>query len=197
MSIKDFTNRMIEKQKESNRKVKDSFKKRNEKSNELREVKTKIKIEEIKKRSNERELKYKEKQEAYKLEREELRKDRKESIRTIKQSAISENKPKKTLRETEKERKRKEFERIMASNPQVSSKPRNIRNNKKSDDNVACCPKCGSTQLTANKKGFSVGKAVAGSAIVLPLGAVTGMIGKNKIYITCLNCGKQFEPGKK
>lgn len=59
------------------------------------------------------------------------------------------------------------------------------------------CPKCGSTQLTANKKGFSLGKALVGGLVLVPIaGVATGMIGKNKILITCLSCGKQFKPGR-
>ena len=60
-----------------------------------------------------------------------------------------------------------------------------------------CCPNCGSTQITANKKGFSLGKAIAGGIILTPIaGVATGMLGKNKIIITCLSCGKQFKPGR-
>lgn len=43
------------------------------------------------------------------------------------------------------------------------------------------CPKCGSLDLSANKKGWTV---------------TTGMIGSGKILITCLKCGKQFKPGE-
>lgn len=67
----------------------------------------------------------------------------------------------------------------------------------KRDNGVVCCPKCGSSQLSANKKGFSLGKALVGGVVLVPIaGVVTGMIGKNKIIITCLNCGKQFKPGR-
>ena len=102
---------------------------------------------------------------------------------------------KRKLKEEEKERKRKEFERIMASNPQVSIKPKVVE--KKANDSTVCCPKCGSSQLTANKKGFSLGKAVVGGVLTLTpiVGVGTGLIGKNKIIITCLSCGKQFKPG--
>lgn len=74
---------------------------------------------------------------------------------------------------------------------------RNIK--KPIGEKKVCCPKCGSTQLTANKKGYSLGKAIAGGVITLTpiVGVATGLIGKNKIIITCLNCGKQFEPGKR
>lgn len=41
------------------------------------------------------------------------------------------------------------------------------------------CPRCGSDQVSANKKGWSL---------------TTGAIGMNKIRITCLKCGKQFKP---
>ena len=45
------------------------------------------------------------------------------------------------------------------------------------DDNIARCPKCGSTSLSANKKGFGIGKAVVGSAIAGPIGLIAGNLG--------------------
>jgi len=57
------------------------------------------------------------------------------------------------------------------------------------------CPKCGSTQISANKKGFSGTKAVAGAVVAGPLGLVAGTHGSGKVRITCLNCGKEFNPG--
>ena len=59
------------------------------------------------------------------------------------------------------------------------SKRQRIKENKK--NGIACCPKCGSTSLTANKKGFGVGK-----------GLVAGNKGAKKVRITCLNCGNQW-----
>jgi DNA-directed RNA polymerase subunit RPC12/RpoP len=47
------------------------------------------------------------------------------------------------------------------------------------DDSVKC-PKCGSTQLHAEKRGWRM---------------TTGFIGSGKIFITCLKCGKRFKPG--
>ena len=59
------------------------------------------------------------------------------------------------------------------------------------------CPKCGCDQLTANKKGFSGKKAVAGAALTgAAIGLLAGTIGSNKIKITCLNCGNEFKPGQ-
>ena len=58
------------------------------------------------------------------------------------------------------------------------------------------CPKCGSNQITANKKGFSGGKALAGAVLTGGIGLLAGAIGKDKIIITCLACGNQFGPGE-
>ena len=70
------------------------------------------------------------------------------------------------------------------------SKRQRIKENKK--NGIACCPKCGSTSLTANKKGFGVGKAVIGTAVAGPIGLVSGNKGAKKVRITCLNCGNQW-----
>lgn len=61
----------------------------------------------------------------------------------------------------------------------------------------ARCPRCGSTSLSAHKKGFGIGKAVIGAAVTAPLGlgligAVAGNKGAKKVRVTCLKCGKQF-----
>ena len=57
------------------------------------------------------------------------------------------------------------------------------------------CPKCGSQQVTANKKGYSVAKAAAGLVLIGPLGLVGGVIGAGKIILTCLKCGYQWKAG--
>lgn len=57
------------------------------------------------------------------------------------------------------------------------------------------CPKCGSQQLSAHKKGFSGKKAVVGGLLTGGLGLMAGTIGSNKIIITCLACGNEFLPG--
>lgn len=49
-----------------------------------------------------------------------------------------------------------------------------------STDESVKCPKCGSTQLHADKRGWNM---------------TTGFIGSGKIFITCLKCGKKFKPG--
>ncbi len=62
-------------------------------------------------------------------------------------------------------------------------------------DGIVYCPKCYSTDITANKKGFSLGKAAAGSLIAG--GVLLGAVGKNKIEVTCLKCGHKWKAGKK
>lgn len=75
------------------------------------------------------------------------------------------------------------------------TKHQRIKENKK--NGVACCPKCGSTSLSANKKGFGIGKAVIGAAVVSnPIGLVAGNINAKKVRVTCLNCGHDFWAGK-
>lgn len=58
------------------------------------------------------------------------------------------------------------------------------------------CPKCGSNQLTTDKKGFSGGKALAGAVLTGGIGLLAGTIGSNNVIITCLACGHQFKPGE-
>ena len=63
-------------------------------------------------------------------------------------------------------------------------------------DGQARCPRCRSTSLAGAKKGFGVGKAVVGAAIIGPLGLMAGNAGAKKMRVTCLKCGKQFWAGK-
>jgi|JI6StandDraft_1071083.scaffolds.fasta_scaffold29272_3 hypothetical protein len=58
------------------------------------------------------------------------------------------------------------------------------------------CPKCGSDQVTANKKGFSGKKAVVGAVLTGGVGLLAGTLGSNKVKITCLSCGHEFKPGQ-
>lgn len=57
------------------------------------------------------------------------------------------------------------------------------------------CPSCSSTQLTANKKGFSGAQAVGGAILTGGIGLLAGTIGSDTIIITCLSCGHKFKPG--
>lgn len=59
------------------------------------------------------------------------------------------------------------------------------------------CPYCGSINvnaLGADKKKFSVGKAVGGAVLTGGVGALAGFLGKKtgKTDFVCMDCGKQF-----
>ncbi|MDD5075446.1 MAG: hypothetical protein PHO54_06315, partial [Candidatus Peribacteraceae bacterium] len=56
------------------------------------------------------------------------------------------------------------------------------------------CPKCGSTQITANQQGFGAGKALAGAVLTGGLGLLFGFAGSRDVQITCLACGMRFPP---
>lgn len=72
---------------------------------------------------------------------------------------------------------------------------RNLEVNKILDE--VKCPKCDSTQLTAQRKGFSYGRGIAGFILIGPIGWLAGYIRGKKIRITCLRCGFRWEPGQK
>lgn len=58
------------------------------------------------------------------------------------------------------------------------------------------CPNCGSSQLTANKKGFGAGKAVTGAILTGGIGLLAGFIGSGNVKVTCLKCGRKWNPGQ-
>lgn len=59
------------------------------------------------------------------------------------------------------------------------------------------CPKCLSTSISGDKKGFGIGKAVIGAAAFGGIGLTAGNIGSKKAICTCLKCGYQWKAGKK
>jgi hypothetical protein len=56
------------------------------------------------------------------------------------------------------------------------------------------CPKCKSTMIEYNKKGFGIGKALAGAIVTGGVGFLAGFIGSTNVKATCLACGKKFDP---
>ena len=65
------------------------------------------------------------------------------------------------------------------------------------DNDVISCPSCHNEQLSYNKKGFGVGKALVGVTLFGLWGTLGGTIGQDEIYATCLKCGKKFKVRKK
>ena len=60
------------------------------------------------------------------------------------------------------------------------------------NNSVPACPKCQSTAITYNKKGFSAGKALLGAVAFAGVGLLAGFSGSNKIRATCVNCGNSW-----
>lgn len=58
------------------------------------------------------------------------------------------------------------------------------------------CPACGCTQVTANRRGFSGGAALAGDIVAGPIGLLAGTAGQNRVVVTCLGCGFHWPAGK-
>lgn len=58
------------------------------------------------------------------------------------------------------------------------------------------CPKCNSTQLTADKRGFNTGKAVVGAVLTGGVGLLAGLHGKDNIVIYCMSCGENWKPSE-
>jgi len=59
------------------------------------------------------------------------------------------------------------------------------------------CPMCGEDnqwkKVDVSKKGFSVGKAVAGGVLLGPIGLMGGALGKKKEAYYCGECGFNHE----
>ena len=74
----------------------------------------------------------------------------------------------------------------------------NTENKRTLQGQEARCPKCGSTQLSANKRGYNYSEGCCGAFLLGPLGLLCGGCGltnPNKVIVTCLKCGKQWKAG--
>jgi tellurium resistance protein TerD len=56
------------------------------------------------------------------------------------------------------------------------------------------CSRCGSTQIGAGTKGFSLGKAAVGGVLLGPVGLLGGLLGSKETMVTCLKCGHRWNP---
>ena len=75
---------------------------------------------------------------------------------------------------TESEEDKKNRMRIEAERMAIEQKRAELKK-----QGIPCCPKCGSTYITAGTRGYS---------------AVTGFIGSGKTVNRCANCGHSWEP---
>lgn len=64
------------------------------------------------------------------------------------------------------------------------------------EQNVAYCPKCGSTSLNAGKKGLDIGSSILGASLFGTIGLMAGAGDTESIKVTCLKCGHQFKAGR-
>lgn len=122
--------------------------------------------------------------------------DNKSSLGGTNQEKILDKKSNKERVIKEKQERKAEMERLRNAGRTVSPY-KQPSNQPVQDNNIARCPKCGSTSLSANKKGFSLAKGAVGVATVGVYGAVAAGLGKNKVLVTCLKCGHQWKAGKK
>lgn len=75
---------------------------------------------------------------------------------------------------------------------QTEQQRQQLRLQRKQYDEMMKCPRCGSTSLSGNKKGYGVGKGVVGAALLGPIGLVAGNIGSGEVMVTCMKCGYKF-----
>jgi len=61
-----------------------------------------------------------------------------------------------------------------------------------SDQEGMSCPRCHSTQVTAGKKGFGIGKALVGGVLLGPVGILAGFIGRKNVEFACLSCQERW-----
>jgi len=59
-------------------------------------------------------------------------------------------------------------------------------------DQGVVCPRCHSTQVTAGKKGFGLGKALVGGVLIGPVGILAGFIGSKNMEFACLSCKERW-----
>lgn len=72
--------------------------------------------------------------------------------------------------------------------PSTKNGSRASNKSKKND----VCPRCKSTALLYNKKGYGAGKALAGIVLTGGIGLLAGFIGSSKIKATCLQCSHSW-----
>lgn len=107
---------------------------------------------------------------------------------------ISRETPEERVLREEKETKKRELQRQRVRERQEQEAQKQQAESARVNSYTELrCPKCQSTNLTANTKGFGLGKAAAGGILLGPVGLLGGLIGSKKPVFVCLKCGNQFE----
>lgn len=98
-----------------------------------------------------------------------------------------------------------QLENLKAQQEQLALQQQQLQMQQVQFNSMIKCPKCGSTSITGQKKGYGIvkgglgaaalGAATGGIGAIIGLGA--GNIGSKKIQCTCMNCGYKFKAGKK
>ena len=103
-----------------------------------------------------------------------------------------------------------QMEQLKMQQAQLQVQAEQLRMQQEQFNSMVKCPRCGSTSISSNKKGYGVVKGGLGAVTAIGLapftggaslavgaiGAGAGNIGRNKIICTCMNCGKKFKAGK-
>ena len=100
---------------------------------------------------------------------------------------------------------RLQLEQLKMQQQQMQIQQQQLQIQQQQYNSMLKCPKCGSTSISGNKKGYGVVKgglgALALGAVTGGVGAVVGLgagnLGSKKITCTCMNCGYKFKPGKR
>ena len=87
----------------------------------------------------------------------------------------------------------KERGAVAESAPKSESVPQYVTRTEPEETPLRC-PNCRSTYITANKKGFGLGKALVGGVLTGGVGLLAGFIGSGKVKCTCLKCGYEWKP---
>lgn len=99
---------------------------------------------------------------------------------------------------------RLQLEQLKMQQQQMQIQQQQLQIQQQQYNSMLKCPKCGSTSISGNKKGYGVVKGGLGAVIgtaILPgvgtaIGAGLGNKGSKKVLCTCMSCGYKFKAGK-
>lgn len=106
---------------------------------------------------------------------------------------------------TEELQARMQMQQLKMQQQQMAIQAEQLRIQQEQFNSMIRCPKCGSTSISGNKKGYGVVKgglgAMALGAMTAGVGTIVGLgagnIGAKKVICTCMNCGHKFKAGKR